>query len=324
MRHVGKLDTITDIFAKRYEELRFNRHLAENVISPTVVQASYIFFHDVQPTLKFTDEFFRRVNLLLSRELGLQSLDEYSGLGVDDTETRTCYLFLSRPFQPFGTWHREPNYFCKTRLSMLEILFREAEALVRKGYVPAASARNPVDGSKVKGVMTEAIKELKARLRANHTGLDYTNGLLHLASDELTTERIAAPFWEIVTDPKWAVVDQEMKEAFDRLDHGHDDAFTHATDALESTIKIISDEKGWTRGTEKGASNYIDNLVKDRGGRFIEAWESDALKAIFTKLRNPHRHGGGSNPPDPLSNAQQTWAIESCMTWIKSLVRRLP
>src|SRR5205823_4141660 len=61
-----------------------------------------------------------------------------------------------------------------------------------------------------------------------------TNGLLHLASDELTTERIAAPFWEIVTDAKWATVDQEMKEALDRLDHGHDDAFTHATDALEA------------------------------------------------------------------------------------------
>ena len=144
--------------------------------------------------------------------------------------------------------------------------------------------------------MPEAINELKARLRANHTGLDYTNGLLHLASDELTTERIAAPFWEIVADSKWAVVDQEMKEAFDRLDHGHDDAFTHATDALENT------------SNERGAANYIDNL---RGSRFIEVWEWDALKAIFAKLRNPHRHGGGTNPPDPLSNAQQTWAIES-------------
>jgi hypothetical protein len=318
---------ITDIFAKRYEELRFDRDRAENIFSPTVVQAGCIFFEDVQPKLKFTDEFFRGINLLLSRELGLRSLSEFAvfeELGVNrKTAAETCYLFLSQPFQRFGAWHRDPDYFCSTRLSMLELLFREAEALVRKGYVPAASGRIPVDGSIVKPVMTEAIKELKARLRANHTGLDYTNGLLHLASDELTTERIAAPFWEIVTDPKWAVVDQEMKEAFDRLDHGHDDAFTHATDALESTIKIISDEKGWTRGNETGAAGYIDNLVSTQNGRFIEVWEAEALKAIFAKLRNPHRHGGGSNPPDPLSDAQQTWAIESCMSWIKSLVRRI-
>jgi hypothetical protein len=207
---------------------------------------------------------------------------------------------------------------------MLELLFREAEALVRKNYLPTPLPQTVTDARKVRNAMAEAINELRSRLRANHTGFDYTNGLLHRASDEMTTERIAEPFWEIVSDSKWATVDQEMKEAFDRLDHGHDDAFTHATDALESTIKIISDQNGWTTGNEKGAANYIDYLVSARDGRFIEVWEAEALKAIFRDLRNPHRHGGGSNPPDPLSNAQQTWAIESCMTWIKSLVRRLP
>jgi AbiJ N-terminal domain 4 len=314
---------ITDIFAKRYEDLRFDRDWAEKIISPTVVQASYIFFNDVQPKLKFPDEFFRHVNQLLLRELGLQSLDESSYQRVDHTEAKTCHLFLSQPFQPFSSWHREPDYFCKTRLSMLEILFREAEVLMSKNYLPTPLPRTVMDGRKVKTVMTEAINELKARLRENRTGFDYTNGLLHRASDQLTTERIAEPFWEIVTDPKWKVVEEEMKEAFDRLDHGQHDAFTHAIKALESTIKIISDDNKWSTGNEKGAANYIDNLVSARSGRFIEVWEADALKAIFSNLRNPHSHGGGSNPPPRLSDSQQTWAIESCMTWIKSLVRRL-
>jgi hypothetical protein len=207
---------------------------------------------------------------------------------------------------------------------MLELLFREAEALVNKNYLPTPLPKTVTDARKVRAAMTDGIKELKDRLRANRTGLDYTNGLLHMASDRLTTQRIAEPFWEIVKDPKWATVDLEMKEAFDHLDHGQRDAAAHAAMALESTIKIISDEKGWTTGNEKGAANYIDHLVSAKNGRFIEVWEADALKAIFSNLRNPHSHGGGSNPPDPLSNAQQTWAIESCMTWIKSLVRRLP
>jgi hypothetical protein len=93
---------ITDIFAKRYEDLRFDRDLAEKIISPTVVQASYIFFDDVQPTLRFTEDFFRRINLLLSRELGLGSLDEFSYRGVDHTEAKTSDLFLSQPFKPFS------------------------------------------------------------------------------------------------------------------------------------------------------------------------------------------------------------------------------
>jgi hypothetical protein len=48
--------------------------------------------------------------------------------------------------------------------------------------------------------------------------------------------------------------------------------------------------------------------------------EVEPLTFIFTKLRNPHRHVAGSNPPDPLSKERQTWPMESCMSWIKSLV----
>jgi hypothetical protein len=40
--------------------------------------------------------------------------------------------------------------------------------------------------------------------------------------------------------------------------------------SLESTIKIISDEMQLTKGKEKGAHNYIDNL---RGAKLIEVWE---------------------------------------------------
>jgi hypothetical protein len=51
---------------------------------------------------------------------------------------------------------------------------------------------------------------------------------------------------------KWLTVENEMKEAFDRLDHGQDDAFTHAFDALESTMKIISEDKGVDDGHREG------------------------------------------------------------------------
>jgi hypothetical protein len=229
------------------------------------------------------------------------------------------YEHVARPHIGKPTYEQpQPDYYCKTRLSMVELLFRKTED---------RASRLPVEfGNAAAGwlnVVRRATEELNARLHQNGTRLVYNNGFLHLADDQLTVHRIAQPFWEIIADPKWAVVDQEMKEAFDRLDHGQDDAFTHACDALESTIKIISNDKGWTRGNEIGAANYIDNLVSANNGRFIEVWEADALKAIFSKLRNPHRHGGGSSPPTPLTDVQQTWAIESCMTWIKSLVRRM-
>src|SRR5262245_39145345 len=312
---------ITDIFARRYDQvLTFDQRAAQNVIGRTLIQAAQIFFDEVQPVLRLPDSFFQELNQKLARELALPALSNYPGL----TQQQICSRFVATPYHGFDEIQRGPDYYCKTRLSMLELLFREAEAHVQThvlGPVAALSRKNAANVA-VKKKLDQAIQELNVRLQQNGTGLVYNNGFLHRADDQLTMQRIAQPVWDIVADPKWLTVENEMNEAFDRLDHGQDDAFTHACDALESTIKIISDENGWTTGNEKGAAQYIDNLVSAKNGRFIEVWESDALKALFRELRNPHRHGGGNTPPTPLSDAQQVWAIESCMSWIKSLIRR--
>lgn len=108
----------------------------------------------------------------------------------------------------------------------------------------------------------------------------------------------------------------------DRARRRSEDAAFHAAKALESTIKIISDDKGWSTGRERGAANYIDNLVSQQNGRFLAPWESDMLKAYFIHVRNPHGHGAGSQPPPVLTPHQTEWAIETTMAWIKNLVRR--
>jgi hypothetical protein len=306
---------ITDIFAKRYaDDLEFDLAWADKIIGPTLVQANHIFLDDVQKQFRFKEDFFRVINQRLARELGLLTLKKQQFSIMNEQEV--CTSYLTSPWQDSNSWYGDPDHYCKTRMSLLELLFRETEERARRfGFANKAAAG-------FLNTVSNAIQELNVRLRTNGTGLIYNNGFLHLADDQITAERIAKPFWDIVADPKLAVVDQEMKEAIDRLDHGQQDAATYATKALESTIKIISDGKGWTTGNEKSAPNYIDNLVSARNGRFIEVWEADALKHIFSKVRNPHSHGGGSNPPPALSDAQQTWAIETCMSWIKSLVRR--
>ena len=114
-----------------------------------------------------------------------------------------------------------------------------------------------------------------------------------------------------------------MKEAFDRRDGRDRDPALYAAKALESTIKIISDDKGWTHGGEKGAHSYIDNLGSEKNGRFVTPWERDALKAFFTFVRNPLGHGPGNEPMPELSAQQTDWAIETCMSWIKTLIGRL-
>jgi len=124
----------------------------------------------------------------------------------------------------------------------------------------------------------------------------------------------------LVAHPKWKNVDHDMKEAIDLRDTKGRDPELYAAKALESTIKIISDEKQLTTGNEKGAHNFIDNLT---GGKLIDVWELEALKHFFTKVRNPLGHGPGTGIMPSLSAPQTDWAIETCMTWIKSLIRRV-
>lgn len=116
-------------------------------------------------------------------------------------------------------------------------------------------------------------------------------------------------------------VDLDMKEALDQRDSGARDPAFYAARALESTIKIISNQRGLTHGGEKGAHNYIDNLAS-KNAAYIEPWEGETLKHFFTKVRNPMGHGPGSGAMTALNEHQTMWAIEFCMTWIKSLIQR--
>jgi hypothetical protein len=184
---------------------------------------------------------------------------------------------------------------------------------------------NRVDGVRVENATMNAqwrstVDELNARFRQAGCKLHYHNGFIQIATDERVTQNVEVPFWNLVSDPKWKNVDHDMKEAMDLRDTDGRDPTLYAAKALESAIKIISDEKKLTTGDERGAANYIDNL---RRGKFIDAWEVDTLKTFFSKVRNPMGHGPGSGELVALNKQQTDWAIEHCMTWVKSLIRRL-
>ena len=297
---------ITDVFIKRYPQKMVYQDKVPPPIGKLFRQAALIIF-DVIQNLAAREAFFERIHNRLARELGhwLYQAESYE---------ESCSKFLAEPFDLWNNRHGTADYFFKSRLSLIELLFRELE-LEFTGHGR--------QGDKASATLRQAIVELNFRMREAQLPFHFHNGMLQLADDTLTTKQIAEPFWEIVHNTKWSNVDMDMKEAVDRRDIGERDAVLYALKALESTIKIISGEKGWTRGNEKGAANYIDNLVSAAHGQFIAAWEAEALKLLFRELRNPHGHGPGSQPQPTLSTEQTAWVIESAMSWIKSLVRRM-
>ncbi len=256
-------------------------------------------------------------------------------LGRQPTPEQRVMEFLGESYDLWNDAHGDPDGFIKLRLSLLELLFREAEAMLRE-YAPkndvaswwmllqkrTSPPKNAVEDA-LQATMA-GIAELNDRFKEAGLPFEYHNGLIQRIDDELTTNEIERPFWTLVSDPKYCNVDSDIKEALDRRDSGKPDAAFHALKALESVLKILSDELGRTRGTEKGAADFVDNLVSLKLGRYVETWEAEALKSLFRDIRNPLGHGSGNAQPLALSTEQATWVIENAMSWIKSLVRRKP
>lgn len=320
---------ISDIFAKRYPQALLHGDGVPPDLQRLLNQAAQLILHDLVDGVGDRAKFFEDLHWALSRELG-------AGLLREGREyEQICLRYLTEPYDLWNNAHGRPDSFFKNRLSLVELAFRRAEEIGRDLMDKAKERRkNPIRGRGLRVPMgtgpipdnlssvTDAIDELNGRFREAGAPLSYHNGLIQLVDDQVTTEQIEAPFWELVSDTKWANVDHDMKEAIDRRDAGKGDAGFFALKALESVIKVISDERGWTKGTERGAAAYVDNLVSSKNGRFIEAWEADALKRLFSDVRNPQGHGPGADPMPSLAEYQSTCVIETAMAWVKSLVRR--
>jgi hypothetical protein len=244
----------------------------------------------------------------------------------------------------------DADRFIKERISFIELALRQrgeeiAQINSQLGTALAQAAMRDItlrsglrSGLRVPGSVVDGINaqnaninsvfegqeaELNERFRRAKAPLTYHNGFIQFSMDQQIEENIARPFWELVKDPLWKNVDIDMKEALDRRDSNDKDPAIFAAKALESAIKIVSDTKNWTRGKENGAAQFVDNLVSKVNGSYLTVWEGDMLKDYFRKVRNSVGHGPGSEPMPELTLPQTDWAIETAMSWVRTLVRRM-
>ena len=326
---------LTDIFAQRYSSRVLWEAYTETG-SKLLVQCFRIVAEQLIPYWidgKESVEAKTKWILLhdrLSMELGLDELaPRYYSYQTD---------WMGKPFTSSGFWTYDkvckdfvcaeftgavsPDRFMKERISFIELAFRLREEELIALSVDASKWRISFNES-LNASFKASVDELNERFRRAGTQLNYHNGFIQVVTDSLVEQQIERAFWKVVADPLWKNVDIDMNEALDRRDANDRDPAFYAARALESAIKIISDQKGWTHGAERGAHNYIDNLCSEKNSEFIKGWERDVLKSFFTIIRNPFSHGPGSAEMPQLTLEQTNWAIETCMSWIKSLVQRM-
>lgn len=347
---------LTDIFARRYQDVPMWKTFTEEP-RRLIVQGFQLLnqLHPyVEKSIDVNQATWNNLHAFLAREFGVKELSPFTwGYWGDWMGNRHYYSGTYNVNKVCENWMLQTfdatvpaDVFIKERLSMVELGFRFKESAINyaNSHLPKSIAEAEifmktraerkggmfVPGSRVEGVKAEnatinfqwksALDELNARFRQAGCKLHYHNGFVQIASDELVTQKVEAPFWDLVADPKWKNVDHDMKEALDLRDTDGRDPALYAAKALESAIKIISDERKLSTGKEHGAANYIDNLRREK---LIDVWEVDILKSFFSKVRNPMGHGPGSGELVALNKQQTDWAIEQCITWVKSLILRL-
>jgi len=352
---------LTDIFAYRYLDQPIWAQYTEvekrllNQAFGVVKDALPYYTHDG----KENSENKNKWNMLhdrLARELGVDELSQryYSyitknGLGQDCPVSgwysweHVCSQFVNVTY----TGQCDADRFIKERISFVELglRLRGEEVAQANANLPNSITQAAIQDSKpryggitVPGIAVDGVKawnatvnrilegqvaELNERFRRAKVPLTYHNGFIQFAMDEQIEKQIAKPFWDLVADELWTNVDIDMKEALDRRDSNDKDPAIFAAKALESAIKIISDRKNWTRGTENGAAQYIDNLISKANGSYLAVWEGEMLKDYFRRVRNSVGHGPGSEPMPELSLPQTDWAIETAMSWVRTLIRRM-
>jgi hypothetical protein len=352
---------ITDIFARRYakitlrtqyfeEDRRFMNQAAAMVMDPLWLGRS-----SDSPS-ETTEKCIKEVHDIIALEVGRDFLSDRWWFQTGSfngnpyrTPHQNSYAAISKTYlTKMPADFTQGDAWVKERLSFIEIAFQRRQAQVQEANrnlaADLAKAQSSddlqqlgralnipglqVDGIKAKNThinnaFAELVHDLNERLRLALYNLSFHNGLIQLVGDEQINNEVAKPFWGLVASEPWRNVDLQIKEAIDRRDNGDRTAAFHAVMALESCIKIISNLKGWTTGRERGAANYVNNLVSQDNGRFIEVWEGDLLTKMFSDVRNPFAHGPGQEPMALLSKEQTAWAIDTAMVWIKSLIRRM-
>lgn len=339
---------LTDVFVNRYEDTRIWTSFGDRE-KRFMVQAAKIITEQVFP-------YYVNGNEDKSAKKTLQSLHDKIAMEIGIDPLSPLYIgtyrypivdvvknFFTEDFEPT----LDADVFIKRRVSFVELAFREYEDQKNGENADLARRITAVQGDEQLPQLARTLRlpiftedyirdqnsarndsfnqnttELNERFRQARFPLSYRNGFIQFSEDSVISAIIEKPFWSIVSDPKWKNVEHDLLEAIDRRDNKRKDAALSAAKALESAIKIISDEKGWTTKKEKGAASYIDNLVSEKNGRFIDVWESNMLKSFFSEIRNNLGHGPGAAPMLELNEQQNSWAIQTCMSWINSLIAR--
>lgn len=116
---------ITDVFAKRYSTpFLWSGSGMPAEIGTLLRQLAHVVMFGLLPQLGQREKFCESIHNQLARELGIFALEDGASF------EKRCGVYLARAYNLWNDAHGSPDCFLKTRLSLVELIFREADVRI--------------------------------------------------------------------------------------------------------------------------------------------------------------------------------------------------
>lgn len=193
-------------------------------------------------------------------------------------------------------------------IDVIEMAFRAIDAGTRKwDYLQSKKASENADA---------AIAELNIRFKQHGLGFYFVEGRVLRVDSQLLHAEVVIPAITLLKDSAYAGAQQEFMAAHNHYRHGRTkEALSDCLKALESTMKAISDKRGWTYPSNATANALITACVNN--ALIPLFWQSH-----FTALRTTLESGVPTGR-NKLSGHGQGSAVSEVPMYIASYMLHL-
>jgi hypothetical protein len=174
----------------------------------------------------------------------------------------------------------------------------------------------------------DAVDELNERFRRAGFGYRYESGNIFRIDNEYTHREITRPALRLLTDPRFKGADEEFRAAHDHYKASeYKDCAVDALNALESTMKVICDQKGWSYPQGARSSDLLKVLRRER--LFPEFADQSfdqlvaTLKSGLPSLRNETGGHGQGATPIAVPEYVASYALNLAASKIRFLIEAL-
>ena len=166
-------------------------------------------------------------------------------------------------------------------LDTIELSFQYIDGALRIWYHNNPYYFFPRDTSKVSD---EAIEELNARFQQHRVGYQFTNGQIIRIDSELIHAEIVKPALALLHGKEYAGAQAEFLKAHENYRKGKSkETLNECLKALESTLKVICDKRGWKYPKDATSNALIKTCFTN--GLIPNFWEAH-FSAIRSTLEN--------------------------------------